>query len=114
MAPHRREGETMPRLVYLTGWALLVRCAFLLADALVPPTPGVTLRNARLIRPGMTPAEVEALLGAEPDARSYGFHSMNWGYCHWTGVWLGARGRVWVSFGKDNRVGSTEWSGSFP
>src|SRR5262245_55566628 len=52
----------MPRLVYWAGWALLlVAGAFLLTDALTW-TPGVTERNARRVRPGMTLPEVEALL----------------------------------------------------
>src|SRR5262245_57589438 len=53
----------MARSTYLSGLALvLLAGAFLLTDALTW-TPGVTERNARRIRPGMTTAQVGAILG---------------------------------------------------
>src|SRR5262245_51878302 len=58
----------MPRLVYLTGVALLLLAgAFLLTDRLVRP-PGITEANVKRIRPGMTPTAVERLLGGPATA----------------------------------------------
>ncbi len=58
----------MPRLVYLTGLALLLLAgAFLLTDKLLWP-PGVTEANLLRIRVGMTLGEVEAILG-EPGVK---------------------------------------------
>jgi hypothetical protein len=48
-------------LLWLAGLALVV-CALLLTDRLLW-APGLTEDNVRRIRPGMTLAEVEALLG---------------------------------------------------
>lgn len=57
----------MSRQVYLLGVGLVpVAGAFLLTNALVWH-PGVTAANVARIRSGMTPAEVEALLGGPPD-----------------------------------------------
>ncbi len=54
----------MPRLVYLTGLALLLLCgAFLLTDALLSPWPGVTEANPRRVSVGMNVKEVEAIFG---------------------------------------------------
>jgi hypothetical protein len=54
----------MPRLTYLAGLALLlVASAFLLTDRLLTPAPGVTAANARRIKPGMSWAWVERVLG---------------------------------------------------
>jgi hypothetical protein len=59
-----REVQTMPRLVYLLGVALLlVGGALALTHELLGPWPGVNERNVRRIRPGMTRGEVECLLG---------------------------------------------------
>ncbi len=55
----------MPRTVFLLGVALfLMALAFLATDALLW-RPGVTEANARRIRPGMTLAQAEAILGSE-------------------------------------------------
>src|SRR5262245_21991954 len=59
----------MPRLVYASGVGLLlVALAFIETDRLLapPPTPGVTQANVKRLRPGMTPTEVEAVLGPRP------------------------------------------------
>jgi hypothetical protein len=59
----------MPRLVYLSGVGLLlVGLAFVVTDRLLapPPTPGITEANVRRLRPGMTPDEIEAVLGPRP------------------------------------------------
>ncbi|MCI0459975.1 MAG: outer membrane protein assembly factor BamE [Gemmataceae bacterium] len=59
----------MSKRVYLLGVGLLlVAGAFLLADWLLTPplTPGVTERNVKRLRPGMTRGEVEAILGSLP------------------------------------------------
>ncbi len=45
----------------VASWA--VALAFVVTDELVPSPPGITWRNVRRIRPGMTLAEVEAFLG---------------------------------------------------
>jgi hypothetical protein len=53
----------MPRHVFLSGIALyLLTLAFLLTEHLTF-TPGVTERNCRRIRPGMSLEEVERILG---------------------------------------------------
>src|SRR5262245_7587302 len=62
----------MPRLVSVTGWALLVLAgAFLLTDALLW-RPGVTEANARRIRVGMTLEEVGRSKECCPAARGRG------------------------------------------
>ena len=56
----------MPRLVYLTGLAMLLLVgAFLLTDWLLWE-PGVTERNVRLVKPGVALERVEGLLGKHP------------------------------------------------
>src|SRR5262249_56690597 len=57
-------GGIMPRLVYLSGIALLlVAGAFLLTDHLLAPLPGVTEANAKRVRKGMSWAWAERVLG---------------------------------------------------
>ncbi len=55
----------MPRWVFLLGVGLLlVAAAFVVTcEVLGPPLPGVTEGNVRRIKPGMTVAQVEAILG---------------------------------------------------
>src|SRR5262249_19238177 len=111
-------GVPMPRLAYFTGLALLlVAGAFLLTDALLWE-PGVTARNARLVKPGMTLAQVERVLGG-PAA----------GWADWLelsasrawpppvagqgrlGKWAGGRGgAAWVRVGRSGRVESVQWT----
>jgi hypothetical protein len=56
--------------VYSLGIGIaLVALAFLVTEAALGPRPGVTEVNARRIRPGMTMAEVEAVLGGPGDSR---------------------------------------------
>src|SRR5437868_2415316 len=58
------EGRVMPRWVFLLGVGLLlVAGAFVVTDAALAPTPGVTGENCDRIRKGMTLANVEAILG---------------------------------------------------
>src|SRR5207248_1740181 len=63
-----RNGKPqMPRWVFLLGVGIaLVGAAFQATSALVWH-PAVTRANARRIRPGLTLAEVKALLGRPPD-----------------------------------------------
>jgi hypothetical protein len=54
----------MPRWVFLLGvGVLLVTVAFVVTTTALGPRPGVTEANARRIKPGMTMAEVEAIMG---------------------------------------------------
>src|SRR5262245_27141049 len=54
----------MSRQTYFLGLGMaLVALAFVLTDEVVPGTPGITERNAKRVRPGMTAEEVEALFG---------------------------------------------------
>src|SRR5262245_28218837 len=50
--------------VFLFGAAMaLLAVGFTLTDRLIDRMPGVTAANVRRIKPGMTPAQVDALLG---------------------------------------------------
>src|SRR5262245_64884631 len=58
----------MPRLTYHSGLALLlVAGAFLLADRLLAPPPGVTEANVERVRAGMSVGRVEAIFGRAAD-----------------------------------------------
>src|SRR5262245_2106599 len=60
----------MSRRVYLLGvGVVLVALALVVTDQVISAQPGVTERNVRRIRPGMTPEEVEALLGGPAQSR---------------------------------------------
>jgi hypothetical protein len=100
----------MSRRVYLLGVGLaLLAGAFLLTDALLW-RPGVTEANVRRIRPGMTLAEVEALLGpfildredtpfhraVREDALQVMCHGADSGVVHW--YWHGEHGHAGVAF----------------
>jgi hypothetical protein len=52
----------MPRRRYWLGVAL-VALALAVTDRALSLRPGVSGRNVRHIRPGMTPAQVESILG---------------------------------------------------
>src|SRR5207244_10975374 len=59
-------GEVMSRQIYFLGVGLaLVALAFVVTDEFDPGAPGITERNAKRIRRGMTAGEVEALLGLQ-------------------------------------------------
>jgi hypothetical protein len=88
----------MPRLVYLTGLALLLLCgAFLLTDRLLH-LPGITEANVKRIRRGMTLTAVERLLGgpATPE-RSLRNAPPNFRPCPLLS-WEGPTGRAHVYF----------------
>jgi hypothetical protein len=76
------EGDPVPRLVYLSGVALLVvALAFLATDRLIYP-PGLTRENVARIRPGMTLEQVNAILGGEGWAFLVVDHGDGqWGWC---------------------------------
>jgi hypothetical protein len=95
----------MSRRVWPLGVGLvLVVLAFLLTDALLW-APGLTEANVRRIKPGMTLAEVEALLGSPPwhseDFAEYGVNRL--GY-RWSRLWKAEGAWAEVSFGADGRV----------
>jgi hypothetical protein len=99
--------------VYLLGLGLaLVALALAFSDWALSLRPGVTEANARRVRPGMTLAEVETLMGGRAD---YGI----WPLLNWEPhkelprqpqareareVWEGSGGRVSVMFDEHNRV----------
>src|SRR5262245_29793669 len=104
----------MPRLVYLTGLALLLLAgAFLLTDRLVRP-PGITEANVKRIRPGMTLAQVERLLGG-PATENETFWGKNssrpGGVDAWhRRSWAGPEGTALVFFnGDDGAVARAEF-----
>jgi hypothetical protein len=95
----------MPRLTYFTGVALLALCgAFLLTDALLWQ-PGVTERNSRCIRTGMTEEQVETLLDSSAD---FALTRSPRGEGVW--MWSGPKGHVLVRFSK-GRVYAAAWLG---
>jgi hypothetical protein len=95
----------MPRLTYLAGVAVaLVGGALALTDQVLSGLPGVTERNVRRIKPGMTRPEVEAILGG-PASGYYVLgtgHAPTWywaGPCGWAHVHLDRPGRVeWAAW----------------
>jgi hypothetical protein len=96
---------TVPRLAYLAGLALLLLAgAFLLTDHLLAPPPGVTEENARRIRPGMSRAWTERVLGPPADAVYCG-GALQFAY------WRGPACRVWVRFEDGDRAARVK---SFP
>src|SRR5262245_13180304 len=83
----------MPRLVYLSGVALIfVAIAFLFTQELLWRR-GVTARNVARIREGMTMPEVEALLGGPGQLMDVCGDS-RWSQFHYT--WGGAGGKAEV------------------
>src|SRR5262245_43134019 len=87
----------MPRLTYLTGLALLlVTGAFLLTDELTW-RPGVTEANAQRIKPGVSWAWVERILGGPATEEA---HFADGGFA----VWDAGAGVVVVDFDTAGRV----------
>jgi hypothetical protein len=78
----------MPRFIYLLGLGMaLIGLALAVTDWVMGPHPGATEANARRIRPGMTLAEVEAILGG-PGRHSLGDGE---GGCRWDHYsWVGS------------------------
>src|SRR5262245_10169574 len=94
----------MPRLVYVAGWALLVLAgAFLLTDHLLAPPPGVTERNVRRVKAGVTPAEVQALMGHYPQS------TWEWRPGFRVEWWEGPTGGVRVRYDGEGRVSTAEF-----
>jgi hypothetical protein len=83
----------MSRQTYLLGLAIaLLGCAMALTHELLSPWPGVSERNVRHIREGMTLREVERLLGGPPTGHLWIQNSE--GTLYWDGV----QGRIYVPF----------------
>lgn len=98
----------MPRLVYWAGVGLLlVAGAFLLTERLVHPS-GVTEANAKRIKPGMTAAWVERLLGKhpvlEPGGPVFSPNTVSISY-----GWSGPEGHAEVSFARSGLVSGVVW-----
>src|SRR5262245_48009928 len=106
----------MPRRVYLLGLGVaLVGLALAFTDWALSLRPGVSEQNVKRIRPGMTLAEVEALLGGRageehPLEEWAGPVVRAWAR-HWGRFWRGAAGRAEVCFDRDERV---EWAAFRP
>jgi hypothetical protein len=100
----------MPRCVYLLGVGLaLVALALAVTDWMLTPPPGVTEANVKRIRPGMTLAEVESILGGPGDRllltnREKAFTARGLLY-----FWAGDAGSAWVVVTEDGRVHEAEW-----
>jgi hypothetical protein len=98
---------------FLVSFALLMGLGLLglvcVARWTAPPKDSIDPETIRQIQPGMTEAEVQALLGI-----AAGFHSRGRAVpdtAHWilppgatTKQWLGERAGVYVCFGPDGRV----------
>src|SRR4051794_35921443 len=107
----------MPRWGFLLGGGVgLITMGFLLTDWMVGALPGITERNAKRIRGGMSPTEAKALLGRQCDedwpvspldarARARARFEM----------WLGDQGEeVVVEFDAVGKVREVEFSGRSP
>jgi hypothetical protein len=91
----------MPRLSYLTGLALLLLAgAFLLTDALTW-RPGVTERNVRRIKVGMTVEEARGILGVDLGPLTPS---------GLVAVERGKGGTAWVVVGAGGRVENMWWN----
>ena len=71
----------------------------------MPLGPGLTVEHARRIRPGMTLAEVNALLGKPPAPHHGCYIDFEAGP-----AWTGAEGAVCVLFGADGRARRAYWA----
>jgi hypothetical protein len=105
----------MPRHVYLLGVGLaLVALALTFTDWALSLPPGVTEANVRRIRPGMTPAEVEALLGGPPvEVGIKSWNDVGRTLAEWPSggawVWNYATGAAWVWMDGAGRVQFAQW-----
>jgi hypothetical protein len=94
--------------VYLLGVGLaLVALALAVTDWALSLQPGVTQRNVNRIRPGMTRAQVESILGnrgarADYDGFLGGFNLR----------WTGESGSVLVQFSRDGAAYEASWQAS--
>jgi hypothetical protein len=90
----------MPRHVYLLGVGLaLVALALAVTDAALGPHPGITEANFRRIRPGMTLAEVEGILGQAGDSYD----------CTKLLVWGQNQNRIIVQIDRHGQVRRAVW-----
>jgi hypothetical protein len=98
MAKHRL-GR---RVAWVAVAVCVVALAFGLTTRLLGMSPAVTKANVSRIRPGMSRAEVEALLGSA--GKHYCYRSY-----HWAG--LGGEAHVWFTAagGAHDRVESVQW-----
>src|SRR5262245_20774469 len=97
----------MSRGVFLLGIGIaVIALAFAVTDWVTRPTPGVTEANARRINAGMTPPQLEALLGRPPDGTELEDER---GRRQLRGVWLGKEGNVIVAVDDHYRVERVEW-----
>jgi hypothetical protein len=97
----------MSKKTYIVGVSgTLVALVFVLTNALLAPSPGVTKANCARIQPGMTLEEVERIFGGSPAER----------IDHWLNgppqscAWYGGSGDAIVDFRKDGRVRRADWS----
>jgi hypothetical protein len=73
------------RLILVTLAAAVIACVGLITLAMMPPRHGVTKADLNRLHKGMTPEEVEAILG-EADIDSIGKHGKG-------AIWYGRRRR---------------------
>jgi hypothetical protein len=106
------------RLVRRLAWVgvalTVVALAFGVTVAVLESAPGVTEANVRRICPGMTPAEVETLLGGPPgDLGIESWPDVGRTVDEWPSrgvwVWNGAAGSAWVRLHGSGRVQSARW-----
>jgi hypothetical protein len=104
----------VPRLVYLAGVALLlVAGAFLLTDAMLPPAPGVTERNVRRIKNGMSLARVKEILGEKRMLLVYDPLG-RWEAKVMLGIWRGEGGSAWIQFDRFEQVHGSYFDATAP
>jgi hypothetical protein len=97
----------MPRGVYLLGVGLaLVALALAFTDWALSLQSGVTERNVKRIREGMTLAEVEAITGRPADFRC---PLTKFGRPIGYGEWNGAGGTMVVDFDEDGCALYARW-----
>jgi hypothetical protein len=96
----------MPRLVYLAGVGLvLVALAFAVTDRALSLLPGVTEAHVKRIRPGMTLAQVEEILGGLAGLTARPADGLQV-----RRLWSGRTGYAWVHFDAQGAVISADFS----